>query len=305
MKKIIKLILILAIVFFITDRVVYLAIKTFDKKVFTGQSVGKVNQFLLLKDSVDLLVFGSSRANHHLDNRLLDSSSYNMGVDGTKIGYSAALIATLNKKRQNIFIHIDPDMLFDSEYKGDDISILLNLIKRNKKIDEFIFDFLPQENYLSKIFNCYAYNGKVLGIARNYIAPTYDFNNYNGYDPLYPSKEQAKIFKELKEKDSLHGFHNDSFNSSPNQLTNELINRIIIKCEENNSRLVFFTSPTLIKHKNKVKFNIREYFRGKEVKYYDFSDILDNENIGNWKDFTHLSEKGARIFSNQFKDAFY
>ena len=112
MKKSLQLFLMFLVLFFIADRLIYLGLKTIDKKVFTGQSVGKVNQFLSLKDSVKLLVFGSSRANHSINNLLLDSSSYNIGVDATKTAYATALISSLNKKGQSIIVHIDQNTIF-------------------------------------------------------------------------------------------------------------------------------------------------------------------------------------------------
>ena len=40
----------------------YTGIRNIDKKVFTGQSGGKVNQFLSLKDSVDLFHYDSDKS---------------------------------------------------------------------------------------------------------------------------------------------------------------------------------------------------------------------------------------------------
>ena len=72
MKKSFQLFLALIIVFVVSDRLIYYGLNTIDKSVFSGQVTGKANQFLQIKDSVDLLVFGSSRANHHVNNLFID-----------------------------------------------------------------------------------------------------------------------------------------------------------------------------------------------------------------------------------------
>ena len=169
MKKSFQLFLLLLLIFYISDRLTFFGLKTIDKKVFSGQGLGKVNQFISLKDSVNLLVFGNSRANHHINNIILDSSSYNMGVDGTNIAYSAALISTLRKKDQFIIVHIDQKIIFDTTYVGKDVLGLINLIYREKEIRTLIDDLFPEEILYTKLSNCYMYNGKALGIMKNYF----------------------------------------------------------------------------------------------------------------------------------------
>jgi hypothetical protein len=300
MKKSIKLFLLLILLFFAADRLVYSGIRSLDNKVFTGQS-GKVNQFLSLKDSVNLLVFGSSRALHHLDPKVLDTLSYNMGVDATRIGYSAALISSLNKKEQIILVHIDPSTIYNSEYNGDDILGLLNMAERNENISNFISEVFPEEIYLSKIFNCYVYNGKVLGLLKNYLLTSYNYKDYSGYDPITPSQEQKQIFKKLIDKTNFSEFKYNSISNLPNPLVDKFISKIKEKCQTNKSKLVFFTSPSLKKNEDNLRLKTKEYFKTKGILYYDYSEFIDITNLDNWKDFTHLSEKGANVFSKEMR----
>ena len=302
MKKSIKLFLILVIMFFAADRLIYSLIRTIDKKVLTGQSGGKVNQFLSLKDSVNLLVFGSSRALHHVDPKVLDTLSYNIGVDGTRIGYSAALISSLYKKEQIILVHIDPSAIYNSEYNGDDILSLLKVAKRNKKINNFINDVYPEEIFLSKIFNCYVYNRQVIGLVKNYLAPKYNHKDYSGYDPIIPSQEQKQIFKKLIDKTDFSQFKYNSISNHPNPLVDKFILTINKKCKLNNSKLVFFTSPSLKKNEDKLRLKTKEYFKFKGIMYYDYSEFIDISNLDNWKDFTHMSKNGADLFTKEVKD---
>ncbi len=290
----------LLLIFLITDRLTYYGLEALDEKVFTGQSVGKVNQFLSLKDSLNLLVFGNSRANHHIDNKVLNESSFNMGVDGTHIAYSAALISTLKKRGQLIIVHIDPKIIFDDTYKGKDVLSLINLINREEGVKEIINDLFPEEIYYSKICNSYIYNGKALSFLKNYFLPKYDYNLYYGYDPIYPTVEQKQIFEKIIEKDTARYSFGDSFKDMKiSVLTNNLVDNIKTKCEYNNSELIFITSPTLNVVYEKQRKQTALFFKSKNIKYYDFSDFFDETPIDNWKDFTHLSEKGAALFSNK------
>lgn len=301
MKKSIKLFLILVLLFFVTDRLVYIGIRSLDEKVFSGQSGGKVNHFLSLKDSVNLLVFGSSRAFHHVDTKALDSLSYNMGADGTRIGYSAALISSLDKQNQTILVHIDPVSIYNPEYVGKDILGLLNIARRNENVNDFLFEVYPDEVFLSKIFNSYVYNGKILGLLKNYLSPKYNHEFYSGYEPIVPTEEQKQIFKKLINKTDFTKFVNTATDTVPNPMVDKFIAIIKNKCLENNSKLVFFTSPTLKKNDDVLLRNVKEYFDSKDVVYFDFSQLIDISDTDNWKDFTHLSGKGASIFTKELQ----
>lgn len=302
MKKSIQLLLLLSVVFIITDRVVGYGLKKLDEKVFTGQGVGKVNQFLTLKDSVDLLVFGSSRAVHHVDNMLLSPSSYNVGIDGTKIFHSAVLISTLRKKGQNILVHIDHNRLYDSKYNGEDLLGLKNLIPRNKDVKENIYRFFPEEIILSKVSNSYIYNGKVLGMFKNYFAPSYNYVNYHGYDPLTPSEEQKLIFQKLMNENKRPFFKKGDLDlKTPNPKIDDFIDIIKDVSQKNNSNLIFFTSPNLKTIDKGFRDKTKSYFESKGLIYYDYSNFIDSKDINCWKDFTHMSHKGAIKFTKELK----
>lgn len=303
MKKSIQLLLALAIVFFLTDRLICMCLNEIDRKVFTGQSVGKVNHFFSLKDSVNLLVFGSSRANHHIDNEALGTTSFNIGVDGTRIGYSAALISTLKKKDQILLVHIDHASLYNFEYDGSDMIGLINMIHRNDDLSAFIYNYFPDEICISRIFNSYIYNGKVLGMLKNFVAPSYDYKQYYGYDPLYPNQEQKDIFEKMLKLDSLK-LEQDNLTvkgAKINPLIDKFIDEIIDFSKKNNSRLIFFTSPTLKTNHLNVRSVTKQYFESKNASYYDYSVFFEKYNADYWKDFTHMSAHGATVFTKAFR----
>ncbi|MBC3758978.1 hypothetical protein H7U19_11215 [Hyunsoonleella sp. SJ7] len=299
MKKSFKLFLVLLLVFIIVDRLISFGLGSMANKVVTGQGVGKVNQFLKIKDSVNLLVFGSSRANHHVENQMLDTASFNMGVDGTKLGQSAGLISTLNKKNQIILVHIDQSTVFDEAYQASDILNLINITSDYKSVKSLIFDFFPEEIYVTNAINSYAYNGKVLSIFKNYFMPDGGYMKHRGYDPLVPSEAQKEIFEALIKNNDFVKDKRSKFEI--NGAVDILVGFIKNKGEELNSRVIFFTSPSLRPISGQMRSATENYFKSKEAEYYDYSDFDDGSNKSYWKDFTHMSAKGARAFTKEIE----
>ncbi|PQV47706.1 hypothetical protein CLV33_10625 [Jejuia pallidilutea] len=305
MKKSLNIFIIFSLVFLITDRLVGSGIELIEKKVYTGQSVGKVNQFISVKDSVDLIVFGSSRASHHVDAKVLNDKSYNMGVDGTRIGYCAALISSLKKKKQIILVHIDPITLFGGDYAGNDVLSLLSLSSRNEDVKNIIKEIYPGEIFLSEAFKCYSYNGKLFGILKNYFKPSYNYLEYDGFDPLYPTNGQKEIFRKIILNTDLALFKNNSASDYPNAITDKFISIIKKKCEDNNSKLIFFTSPTMKKNSDELSLKTKVYFDSRDIEYFDFSNLQEVKEYDNWKDFTHLSYQGAQAFTKALSKRIY
>lgn len=305
MKKTLVLTFLLIAGYFATDRLVFAGLRYLDKNVYTGQASGKVNQFLALKDSVNTLVFGSSRANHHVDIKELDSSGFNMGLDATKMAYAAALIETLSKKGQQIFVHIDPNTLLDpyNEYKGKDCLNLINLSDSEPGIRTVIHKLYPEELILTHISKSYMYNGKSLGFLKNYFKPSYNYKNYRGFDPLFPSETQKQVFLKLwktKGKDAI-GYDNIK---GINPVVEDLIIRIKNKCKANGARLVFFTSPTLNQINPEIMDATNNFFKSKGITYLDYTHLFEDFNPEYWKDLTHLSATGAKVFTKKLKTDF-
>ncbi len=305
MKKTLVLAFLIIIGFFITDRLAYSGLRYLDKNVFTGQTTGKANQFLSLKDTVNTLVFGSSRANHHVVINELDSSGFNMGLNATKIAFATTLINTLNKKNQNIFVHIDQNSLLNASesYDGGDCLGLINHASSNKAIREVLNELFPEEIIITHFSNSYMYNGKVLGTIKNYFYPSYNYKKYNGFDAIVPSANQKKVFLSLwnsKGRDSI-GYHE---NIAVNSLMTSLIEKIHKKCLENQSTLIFFTSPTLNQINPELVAKTQQFFKSKNITYLDYTSLFKEFNPDYWKDLTHLSETGAKEFTKKLKEDF-
>ncbi|MBO0330178.1 hypothetical protein [[Muricauda] lutisoli] len=290
-----KIIISFLAISFIVDKAAYFLMNRVSDEVYSGQGIGKLNQYLKTKNNYDFIVFGSSRANHHVNPNKISKNSYNMGVDGTMIAYSHSLIKVLPKKKQTILLHIDPSNAFSKDYVGEDIKALKSKYNRNSIITKNI-DQLSQNNVFQKFYWCLGYNKIVIPIFKNFFYPKYDYRKYDGYDPIHVSKSQEKIFKKIlnepKTDDCLENYE-------INKLYNSLIDDLILFSKNNNKELIVFNSPVYYDYCEQDNIEFRKIMKEKQVRYYDFSKLFqDNNSIEFWRDRTHLSSIGAEVFSD-------
>lgn len=297
-SKLLKIVLLCVAISFVVDKVVFFAMNKISDNVMTGQAIGKLNHFLSIKDSVDILVFGNSRANHHINVEKLSKSSFNNGTDGIGIAYNSTLINTLDKsKKQLVIVHIDTKNFFDTNYTGLDIRSLKTKYHR----DEIISSYLDKSNTLSSLQKFYYsmnYNGNALGILKNYFSPSYNFKTYNGYDPLTVAKSQEQMRDIVLSKDSEEDCSNPP-NINPTAL--EYLKEIKKFSDESSKTFLFVTTPTYndqCKEDNKIFSKIMADLN---LNYFDYSDLFVSENDNSlWKDKTHLSANGAEAFTTYF-----
>ncbi|WP_138434072.1 hypothetical protein [Winogradskyella algicola] len=296
-NKLLKIILITLVISYAIDKLVFLGLNTMSDKVMTGQAIGKLNQFLTIKDSTDFLVFGNSRANHHFDMDLFNTKGYNMGVDGTGIAYTSTLVSTLKKdKPQLILIHIDTKNFFDKSYDGSDIRGLKTKFNR----DENITKALNKSNQISAIQNFYYsmnYNGNAISILKNYFKPSYDYRSYNGYNPIIINESQKPMRDALLLKDNSVGCEED-FEINPIALEYLKSIKTYIENSENKT-FIFVTSPIYDDSCSKDNNLFKGIMKDLNLNYSDYTNLF--KEIGNdksyWKDKTHLSDIGAKQFS--------
>ena len=298
LKSILKILLSIFILSFVGDKVVFFALNTLNDKVLTGQVVGKLNQYIKVKDSVNLLVLGSSRANHTIDNIQLDSNSFNMGMDGCSIAYITTLIKLLSNKPQTLLIQIDAPCTYDPTYQGEDIQALNLLYNKNDIVKEE-FKKLKLSNPFQDVYWSISYNSKLLGLISNYLKPKYDYKTYYGFDSLAVTNDQKRIFTErLKtehEKPCLNSFQ-------LNSITNNFLAEIKKISVEKNKNTIFYTAPIYNDSCKTDNEFLSQVMQSNNFTYYDYSDSLkENNSIDFWKDATHLSNIGASAFTMSLK----
>lgn len=293
----IKVLVITLLFIYGLDKLVYYGINRISQNVYTGQSGGKINQFFLQKDELELIVFGNSRASHHIEPKSINQNSFNIGVDGTKIAYSAALIKTTPKDLKQIFlVHISPYNAFKEEYMAEDITSLKLFYHQNEIIKNEI-NLLGQNSLLNSIFWSQTYNGSLLSILKNYVFPQYDYKKYSGYDPLNISNDQKEKFRQLLDKWTPRNC-NDINTINPIYL--KYIDEIKAFCQINNKELIFYTSPIYRDDCKNDDIALTKFLDDKNITYWNLSDFFANDHsLEFWKDNTHLSSKGAKIFTTE------
>jgi len=304
LKYIIKTIVLILVISFLADKIIFFVLNKISDKVFTGQSIGKLNHYLQIKDEVDFIIFGSSRANHNINPIRLSEKSFNMGMDGRKMAYSASLIKLLPKqKKQFILLHIDPEIAFSQNYTGFDIQALNSKYNRNKIIKNEI-DKLEQNNLFQNYYWCLGYNSYVLGIVKNYFFPNYNYKTYFGYDPIFVNENQRKIFKNILQKDEKEINCQNKF--ILNEIYDLYLDELKVFCEENNKTFIIFTSPEFKDNCKEDNIEFSQIMKSKELSYFDLTDFFKNNNsLEYWKDKWHLSNKGAEIFTEKIKKILY
>ncbi|MDC6405692.1 MULTISPECIES: hypothetical protein [Maribacter] len=282
------------------DKIVYYGMSEINKEVFTGKSGGKINHFLREKDNLNFIVFGSSRANHHVDTKTIENKSFNIGMDGSNLAHSVTLVKTLPlDKKQTVLLHISPKHAFKKEYKGEDVEAFAKLYHTNKVMKEEI-DKLNQRSVLNNFYWCLDYNNSILGLLKNYFFPNYNADKYYGYDPLKVSPENRATFKKIldkKEKETCP--KNLKINSVYEQYLVELKNF----CDQNHKRLVMYTSPVFRDDCKDDDLIISALLEEMGINYWNYTDFFEGDSsLQNWKDNTHLSEVGAVKFTREIKN---
>lgn len=306
-KKLLKIVILILLISYGLDKIVFFSLNKISDKVMTGQAIGKLNHFLLQKDMSDFIVFGNSRANHHVDVSLFSDHGFNIGVDGIGIAYSATLIKTLPPdKKQVVFVHIDTKNFFDVDYDGSDINALKSKYQRNSNITRAL-NLSGHISVLQRFYNSMNYNGKSLGIIKNYLRPNYDYQIYNGYDPILVSESQEAMRDTVLSKALIDEECSDSL--KVNTLALDYLKSIKSNIEKSpHKTFLFITSPIYndICDIDNAKLSVIMQDLG--LTYWDFTNLYkDTKDNSYWKDKTHMSKKGAEAFSiyllQQYKDS--
>nr|WP_294777090.1 hypothetical protein [uncultured Flavobacterium sp.] len=294
--KSLKLFLIVLLSVLVIDKIVFFGLLQMDKRVLVGEGVGKLNHFFKVKDTTEIIFFGNSRTNHHINPKYFSYSSFNIGVNGRKTAFSATLIQTLPKrKKQTVVLQLDTKNIFDNQYNAEDLDALAVKYHQNDIIKTQI-DNAGRNNYFSTFLWSLDYNGLVLALASNFVRPKYDYKKYDGYDPIKNNKSQKAIFLKKLAKEANDFECQNRYQIS--KLSEKYINDIILFCKRNNKELIVFTAPIYKDQCKKDNGAMKLFMDSKGITYYDFSDFYNgNNNLDNWKDVDHLSKKGAEEFS--------
>jgi len=244
--------------------------------------------------NADILVFGSSRANHHYVPEVfedsLNMSFYNTGRDGNFLLYNYAIFkAILTRHTPRIIImDMNPDELYFNRESYDRLSSLLPYYKNHPEIRDIVELRSPFEKY--KLYSAiYPFNSGLLTIGVGNL----EFNksrkgDRKGYVPLFNQMNDTVLLA----ADQKNNYGIDSAKV-------EIIKKISITCKEKDIKLYFVQSPIFVKNSQSYSYQLLvETIEPYGAEAIDLSsDSLFINNPLYFQDRGHLNNNGATVFS--------
>ncbi len=241
----------------------------------------------------DVMVFGSSRAQHHYDPEAFagfTSSFYNTGKDGQGIFYSWAILKSLLNRSTSpkiIVLDINPNEFDKNQDSYDRLSELLPYYHEHDEIREIVNLKSRFEKYKA-VSNLYRYNSKVLTIIKDNLSPT-DDDMKNGFEPIEASNVNLQL-TEVDDKEIVDSLEIEAFIG------------FLKDAKEASHEVYVFVSPVYRHYQNGTTTSLRitEAICGElDVPFFTYhQDSLFLESPFYFSDPTHLNERGARVYSD-------
>ncbi len=193
-KRFLKNLLLVIVILFVIDRGIGYLLGYFFEKQPNGIGDTSVTTYAVEKSKEDVLIFGTSRASHHYDSRIISDtlglSTFNCGRNGTNIIYHAAILPVMLERHTPKFVILDVtvnELSKESTVSNDALTtMLLPYMNKHKEIEEIIKKIDPFQAYKAKISKIYPYNSLPMSIILPYAH--FGYKNINGYQPLRGSK---------------------------------------------------------------------------------------------------------------------
>jgi hypothetical protein len=247
------------------------------------------------KTEAKLLVFGSSRANHHYIPDTLEkysnSSCYNVGRNGASIFYHLAVLKSILKRYTPDAIILDFTRI-ELEERASSYERLAALLPYYKDHPEIrsIVQLRSKYEKIKLLSQIYPYNSDIFSI----IVGNLKFNkkrkkDYKGYVPLNKDMVASGSDKMVDEKEA--GLDSLKINA---------YKEFLLICKEAGIKLTVVCSPYVFKAEGPGISLITGQQIAKEngIEFLNYSEdpnFINNFNL--FTDKNHLNYKGAEIFS--------
>jgi hypothetical protein len=250
----------------------------------------------LEQTTAELLIFGSSSANHHYNPSIfeetLNLSAYNEGRDGVEILYHTAIMKGILRRYtpKIVILNLSPNEL-STELGYDRLSSLLPYQEKYPEMKEIISLRSRFENWklLSKI---YPYNSTFLTILNGLHRITGTRIQDKGYVPLNGTME----------------IYNNEKNHTQYQLdTNRVkaLHEFIDQCKEKKILVYLVFSPVVgfNNQETETVVEVKKISVEKDIYCYNFiNDSRFNGQVALFRDYGHMNHEGATIFSKIMAD---
>lgn len=287
MKRLFTRLFVFALLFVSIDTVIGKSLSALIAKA-KGGDTGK-NSEIVDMTTADIILFGSSRCDHHYDPRIiadsLGCSCYNAGRDGNGILLMYPYYEMLSARYHPKLIIYDISS-FDLAY--DDYAKYLGWLRQfygRPQADSMAWSIEPNEKY-KMMSQAYRFNGKGLQIISDAIHPIQ--RDISGYKPLYgtlgyePKADSADV--EQKKIDPFK---------------ERYLVRFIQDCKRNKTKLVFMVSPTYGQTRHFAYYEaLSKLCHENDVPFFynqNDSRFVNNRNF--FRDKVHLNNIGAEAYT--------
>lgn len=249
----------------------------------------KEHHYIANECKAEVLIFGSSRAQHHYNPSIMSDtlgmSVYNCGLDGCGAILSLGRFLLLTERYNPKLVVMDIFSNYDVNV-GDNTKYITSL-RRYKRHNCLVrvFDLvLPFEKY-KNLSNMYCYNGQIIKLIVDYLKE--DDSIKQGYLPMTGNINEVNFDKEPDE------------NTIWDDAKRTALIEIVKQCKEKNIKLIFTMSPYFTGY-NDSSYKMIERFSEKEgIPFlYHFADSAYIRKPEYFADRSHLNDKGAEKYSS-------
>ena len=253
--------------------------------------------YALEETKEDILIFGSSRANHHYDTKIIEKksgmSAYNTGRDGNFIFFQTALLKSILKRYKPKQIILDFSGTFKySREDYDRLSSLLPYYNTHEELRNIIHLKSPYEKFKLKS-KIYPYNSLLTTI----IIGNLKFNHsrfankgeYNGFVPANGIWEKEIAAKETPRKYKIDKNKLNAFEEFLELVKKRNIPTVVVYSPV----YYFYESNYTIEMVEEIckKYNITFVDYSKDVQFLKNKELFSNP--------THLNNKGAKLLTQE------
>lgn len=246
--------------------------------------------YIVNETSEDILLFGSSRMEHHYNPQIFEDSlkrsCFNAGFDGKGIILYYGFFKLITERYKPKMIVYDLSIFDIYQDDNSKYTFLLKPFSKNSSVKDIITSVDVLERFKLKS-NLYRYNSLWIGLLGSNIKKTR--MNLDGFEPLGEIMDYEPNLT-------------DDQNGLVDSLKVKYLKTLITDCKEMGVELVFVVSPhykgnLLPEYIPEAKEIAKQY----GIKIYDyFADSSVAHNKAFFKDQAHMNKFGADFFSKMF-----
>lgn len=262
--------------------------------MYDNQQRGNLHRIIygLEESRADLMIFGSSSANHHFVPEIigtgLQMTVYNQGRDSMEILYATAILYGILRRHSPkvVILNLTPSELSAVD-NHDKLSVLLPYYRKHPEMRRII-GLRSRFEPVKMLSRVYPYNSTALTLFAGLVGKR-SSRPQTGYVPLFKTMHvPKKVWKTFKEEPVLDPYRVEALES------------FIVSCQKNNVALFVVFSPWLHARTDTTATIAMATRLCSRYGIPVYNHILDPEFLGRtdlFVDEGHLNHQGASKFS--------